>query len=342
LNVERARFDRMLSSQEVGTLITALGAGIGEEFSIEKLRYHKIIIMTDADVDGAHIRTLLLTFFYRQMPQIVDQGYLYIAQPPLYKVKRGSSEVYLKDAAAFERFIVEAALDSAVLRSESGVSYAGAELAEITQHANQFTRLCDSLSRLVDKQAIQAAALAGLCGAKPVAQDASLVATILNRSVDTRSQWSSRFVGSSRAIECVRRVRGVAETIVIPEMALISPEAEHLAGLSQSLSSVFASPLRFESKKETVQVASPLHYIEAVFEAGKKGASVSRFKGLGEMNAEQLWETTLDPDARTLLQVNVKQAEEADEVFSTLMGDVVEPRRDFIVSNALNVVNLDA
>jgi DNA gyrase subunit B len=346
LNVERARFDRMLSSQEVGTLVTALGTGIGEEFNIEKLRYHKIVIMTDADVDGAHIRTLLLTFFYRQMPEVIAGGYLYIAQPPLYKIKRGSSEVYLKDDAEFEKFTIENSVEDALFTAESGEQRTGEDFKQLVEKSYQFNNLTSSLSRLAPAAALQAAALAGaldsalLDNLPRLEEKAIETANILNADLITKLHWKGEREDS--AIVLTRTVRGVLETMKIPETAIRAPEAARLNNITGDLAESFSGTATLLRKGDTFTVESPLELVEAVGTIGKKGAAVSRFKGLGEMNAEQLWETTLDPDARTLLQVRVNSPEEADEVFTTLMGDVVEPRRDFIVNNALNVANLDA
>ena len=346
LNVERARFDKMLSSQEVGTLITALGTGIGEEFDIEKLRYHKIVIMTDADVDGAHIRTLLLTFFFRQMPELIERGHLYIAQPPLYKVKRGNSEVYLKDNAAFEHYIIDNALEGATLVTADGEQRTGQDLRALVDQIAHFNSRVGSLSRLAPAEAVQAAALAGALD-----PDAVEDAGVLQRKADMTADWMNTSVvqrlhwqGSVRdnTVVLTRVVRGVTETIVISEAVMRSPEAVKLAEYAKDIAQVFNGKVTLQCKDEYHTIATPLVLLKKVMEVGRKGSAISRFKGLGEMNAEQLWETTLDPDARTLLQVRINEADEADEVFTTLMGDVVEPRREFIQDNALNVVNLDA
>lgn len=348
LNVERARFDKMLSSAEIGTLVTALGTGIGEDFDIEKSRYHKIVIMTDADVDGAHIRTLLLTFFYRQMPQLIEQGYLYIAQPPLYKVKRGSSEVYLKDNSAFEKYILKTALEGSILTLQSGEKRTGNDLDALAQDVRRFMMRVGDLARLAPAELIQAAALVGVFspdaskdGAE-LQQKAEKVAAWLNATLAEREQWQGRVGDTGTNIILSRIVRGVEEKLTLNESMIRSPEAAQLATLAQELSPLFDGQLTLERKGEEQHVSSPMELLNALMEAGKKGATISRFKGLGEMNAEQLWETTLDPDSRTLLQVKVEHAENAEEVFSTLMGDVVEPRREFIQKNALNVTNLDA
>ncbi len=351
LNVERARFDKMLSSQEVGTLITAMGTGIGDDFDLNKLRYHKIIIMTDADVDGAHIRTLLLTFFFRHMPELIERGHLYIAQPPLYKVKRGTSEVYLKDEVAFEAYLTRQAQENAVLELENGERRTGEDLADFVAKIQRFCRTLDNLARLAPSEALEAAALAGVLDTQALDSAASLservhaVATYLNRTLTERDHWRAAMRGSDIVLE--RMVRGVTEHIVIPESAVRSPEAMKLHTLAQEIKDAFQGKLALiltdkSGKEERRNVVTPLECHKLIAELGRKGATISRFKGLGEMNAEQLWDTTLDPDARTLLQVKVQEAEQADQIFTMMMGDVVEPRREFIQSNALNVTNLDA
>jgi DNA gyrase subunit B len=347
LNVERARFDKILSSAEVGTLITAIGAGIGtEDFDIQKVRYHKIIIMTDADVDGAHIRTLILTFFYRQMPQIIERGYLYIAQPPLYKVKKGTSEVYLKDDASFEAFITSSALEGTVLSTPGG-QRAGADLDALVEDARKFCRKLEQLSRRVPAKLMQAAALAGALDGKTgdLAKKAKLVAEQLNTLESANASWKG--TAEQNGIVLSRTVRGVEEKVAIDNAVLGHADAAELGALGKVLAETFEGTATLEKKSGAdkkgleASVHSPTSLLEAVEQFGRKGCTVSRFKGLGEMNAEQLWDTTLNPESRTLLQVNVEHAEKADEVFSTLMGDVVEPRRDFIVENALKAV-LDA
>ncbi len=347
LNVERARFDRMLSSQEVGTLVTALGTGIGEDFDIEKLRYHKIIIMTDADVDGAHIRTLLLTFFFRQMPQIIENGNLYIAQPPLYKVKKGSSEVYLKDSSEYEKFLIRTAVEDAVFTSASGEQRSGEDFKQLIEQCSSFNSLITSLSRMAPIEAVQATALAGafdksvLENAEMFKQKARAIADNLNANLVSKLHWNASTEGAGRVI-LSRTVRGVSEVMKLTDSLFNSPEASQLNSIAKNIADAFSTTATLSRKGESFAINSPLELAEIVAIVSKKGASISRFKGLGEMNAEQLWETTLDPDARSLLQVKVNEPDDADEVFSTLMGDVVEPRRDFIQKNALNVVNLDA
>ncbi len=341
LNVERARFDKMLSSQEIGTLITAIGAGIGEEFDIEKTRYHKIIIMTDADVDGSHIRTLLLTFFYRQMPEIIEKSYLYIAQPPLYKVKRGASEVYLKDDAAFEEYVIAHALEEAVLVSGQKTQYGGEDLRRIVTAVRGFARQVHGWARRVPAPVLQAAALAAAFGEIVSEKAAVSIAARLNQGELDRFHWKGLLKGQD-GIALTRTVRGVFEQVILDAAILKSSEFSKLNKMVKEMGEVFDAPLTLKRKEESFAVYTPLQLLERIMELGKKGATISRFKGLGEMNAEQLWETTLDPESRTLLQVKVEHAEEAEEVFSTLMGEIVEPRRDFIVENALNVTNLDA
>jgi len=355
LNVERARFDKMLGSQEIGTLITALGAGIGDEFNIEKVRYHKIVIMTDADVDGAHIRTLLLTFFYRQMPQLIEKGYLYIAQPPLYKIKRGNSEVYIKDDAEYYTHMVGSAIESAILTMSNGDQIAGNDLIGLIDKTKQFNNLLIGLSRLAPIEILQAAALVGALdsenlGNKEKLQEAGQrIVGMLNENLVQKISWNAEAeVISSESgdvkskITLTRVVRGVSKKIALDDSALNSAEAPKLNQIAKEVSEIFASDAILERKGEKIAIDSPIALYASIMDLGKKGSTISRFKGLGEMNADQLWDTTLDPDARTLLQVTIGHAEEAEEVFSTLMGDVVEPRRDFIQQNALNVVNLDA
>lgn len=340
LNVEKARFDKMLGSQEVGTLITALGTGIGEEFNVEKLRYHKIIIMTDADVDGSHIRTLLLTFFFRQMPQIIERGHLYIAQPPLYRVKKGSSEVYLKDDEAMNEFLLSNISEGAVLKLSAGGSIAGADLVDRVKKIVRFNSIINSLKRHSDPIVVEAVALSGALSKSKPEDISKATLTYLNRNLDEKRKWSAEAEASG--IGFVRTIKGVKERLLLPLTVITSPECKKLAEIAKDLQDIIAGENELNYKDEKVIVAGALELYSKVLELGKKGCTISRFKGLGEMNAEQLWETTLDPQARTLLQVKVEQAEQADQIFSTLMGDVVEPRRDFIQKNALNVSNLDA
>ena len=350
LNVERARFDKMLGSQEIGTLITALGTGIGrEDFNIDKARYHKIIIMTDADVDGSHIRTLLLTFFYRQMREIIDKGYLYIAQPPLYKVKRGSSEIYMKNEQALQDYLLDSALEEATLIQASGERRIGADLRALVTSLVRFNHVLTALSRRLPLALVQAAALTGtlseevLSNPAVLAEKGNAIAERLNSIINQAGEkpWNVQVDELGRLVFS-REIRGVMEKNAIDKSFISLPEAVELHRISKEFAGVFDKPVIFSRKGNETTLATPVELLAYLFEIGKKGLSLQRFKGLGEMNAEQLWETTLDPDSRTLLQVKVHHADEAEEVFSTLMGGVVEPRRDFIQENALKVVNLDA
>ena len=352
LNVERARFDRMLSSKEVGTLIQAMGTGIGrDDFNIEKLRYHKIIIMTDADVDGAHIRTLLLTFFYRQMPEIVEGGYLYIAQPPLYKVGKGKSEVYLKDDSALEVYLIEAGLSGMLLQT-SGGARSGGDLLTLVSHAQRMRSLMAYVPRRYDSAIVEAMALTG--GLDPQHGSSEREAAVEAAAVwmdkaDEEGSWTGA-VSEEGGYLFERVWRGVTDRHIIEAKFLESAEVRKLHRLASEESETYVNPSRFAkgagedddgAGKEGILITRPSELLDTILAAGRKGLSLQRYKGLGEMNAEQLWETTLDPEVRSLLQVRVEQADLTDEIFTKLMGDVVEPRREFIVDNALNVANLD-
>ena len=349
LNVERARFDKVLSSAELGTLITALGAGIGaEDFNIEKARYHKIIIMTDADVDGSHIRTLLLTFFYRQMPEIIERGYLYIAQPPLYRAKKGESEQYLKDDPEMEEYLIRAGLRDAVLTISDGAQIAGEDLYDRVKQAQRAKRLLEPMSdKLTNAEVAEQAAVLGAFNQILLdsQEQSQLVADALARRLDGLALpadrgWGAEIIDGG-GIAFVRTRRGVTERQVIDGALLRSSEARRLDELAPELQTLYARPAMLNAKDFEKRITGPVEMFDAVLALGRKGVSVQRYKGLGEMNPEQLWETTLDPEVRTLLQVSIDHADSAEEVFSTLMGDVVEPRRDFIQDNALKVVNLD-
>ena len=346
LNVERARFDRMLASQEVGTLITALGTGIGrDEFDIKKLRYHKIVIMTDADVDGAHIRTLLLTFFFRQMPQVIEGGYLYIAQPPLYKVARGKSEVYLKDQAALEDYLIDMGVDGAVLRLGDGQEIAGADLARVIEGARQFRRVLDAFPTHYPRGILEQAALAGAFDPGQADADLQAVADTVARrlnlvALEYEKGWAGR-ITQDHGIRLSRILRGVEELRTLDGAVLRSGESRRLSAASATTRDVYRDPARLVRKDRETMVFGPIDLLKSILAEGEKGLSLQRYKGLGEMNPEQLWETTLDPEARTLLQVKVDDLAEADDIFTKLMGDVVEPRREFIQQNALNVEHLD-
>ncbi|MBW0007897.1 MAG: DNA gyrase subunit B, partial [Sphingomonas sp.] len=372
LNVERARFDRMLGSKEIGTLIQALGTSIGrEEFNLEKLRYHKIVIMTDADVDGAHIRTLLLTFFYRQMPELIEHGHLFIAQPPLYKVSRGRSEVYLKDDAALDDYLEEAGLEGLVLDTAEG-QRSGKDLKTLIDHARRMRTLMRYAPRKYDPALIEALAINGALrtniDADGKAKAVANVAEWLGAG-DPEASWSGE-VAAEGGYLLKRLWRGVTDAYIIEPSFLVSAEARKLDALAKEQAASYAKPSTLRTLKKGAQVEAeptvgegegeeaaeqpeadtkgkptsvtrPSELLDAVLAAGRKGLSIQRYKGLGEMNAEQLWETTLDPANRSLLRVEVAQADVADEIFTRLMGDVVEPRREFIQDNALSVANLD-
>ncbi|MEJ6781745.1 DNA topoisomerase (ATP-hydrolyzing) subunit B [Aminobacter sp. Piv2-1] len=352
LNVERARFDRMLSSDMIGTLITALGTSIGkDEFSADKLRYHKIIIMTDADVDGAHIRTLLLTFFFRQMPELIERGHLYIAQPPLYKVTRGKSSQYLKDEGALEEYLVDVGLDEASLTLANGEVRVGQDLRAAVTDALGVRTLMDGLHTRYSRAVVEQAAIAGalnpdIFGDLGRAKDmAEAIAKRLDLiSEDIERGWSGEVSTSNEGpggYVFKRTLRGVTEHVQL-DMALInSADARALDRFAARLGEVYSQPPVLRRKENSESIAGPLALLDAVFASGRKGLTMQRYKGLGEMNAEQLWETTLDPNVRSLLKVQVTDATDADSLFARLMGDEVEPRRDFIQENALSVANLD-
>ena len=340
LNVERARFDRMLSSQEIGTLITALGTGIGrDDFDLSKLRYHKIIIMTDADVDGAHIRTLLLTFFYRQMPELLENGHLYIAQPPLYKVTRNRSEQYLKDEAALENYLLDSGLDDAVLVAGDGEERARDDLRDIVNKAREFRAVLQKLHARYNPSIVEQAALCGLLS--PDGGDPQKLAERLDMISDETDRGWTAEISDLGDILVHRDLRGVAERHTLSADLLNSLNARRLDTLAAELRDIFEKPAELRRKDDSQAIYGPTDLLEAVFAAGKKGVAMQRYKGLGEMGADQLWETTLDKETRTLLQVKLGEVDEADDIFSRLMGDVVEPRREFIQDNALNVANLD-
>ncbi|PVM86891.1 DNA topoisomerase (ATP-hydrolyzing) subunit B [Caulobacter radicis] len=333
LNVERARFDKMLSSDQIGTLITALGAGIGrDDFNPDKVRYHKIVLMTDADVDGAHIRTLLLTFFYRQMPQLIERGYIYIAQPPLYKASKGKSSRYLKDDTEMDAFLVDEGVDGAELDLGSGERLIGQDLLALVQLARSAKANIDRLAARAPASAIEQAALGGLLGETPNADAAAARLNLYNEEGD--GPWSGERGDTGFVFSRVRR--GVSERIVLDDVLLHAADARRLAERAVKLAEVFEKPAVFRRKDKSTTIRGPLDLVQAVLDAGRKGLTIQRYKGLGEMNPDQLWETTLDVDARTLLQVKVNHADDADDMFSRLMGDLVEPRREFIQENALD------
>ena len=346
LNVERARFDRMLSSQEIGNMVMALGTGIGrDEFDISKLRYHKIVIMTDADVDGAHIRTLLLTFFYRQMPELIEGGYLYIAQPPLYKVSRGKSEVYLKDEAEMQDYLIQQGIDGAMLRQGNGEEIIGQDLVRVVEEARQLRRVLQAFPTHYPRHILEQAAIAGAFVPGAVEADlqgvADKVAARLNLiALEYERGWTGR-ITQDQGVRLARILRGVEEVRTLDGPMLRSGEARKTGSFTQSLQDVYDQPAALHRKDRSQMIMGPMDLLDAILQEGEKGLSLQRYKGLGEMNPNQLWETTLDPDARTLLQVRVEDMAEADDLFTKLMGDVVEPRRAFIQKNALSVENLD-
>lgn len=349
LNVERARFDKMLNSAEIGTIITALGTGIGrDDFNPDKCRYHKIILMADADVDGSHIRTLLLTFFYRQMPELIERGYIYIAQPPLFKVKKGSSILYLKNEHEMEDYLIRGGCDDAALIRISGEQIIGQDLIDLVERNRKASGLLSNLSKNIPEKIVEQMAIFGLFDEKvyndiPLlkAELDKLVKRLDNLEAEYDRGWQADVLGNG-SISIHRTLRSVKEEYVIDNTILESQEAKTLNEMRDLLHENFAESSRFISKNGgEIQITGPVTFVDAVVTAGKKGISIQRYKGLGEMNPEQLWETTLDPEARSLLQVKIDHMDEADEVFSTLMGDVVEPRKEFIQDNALNVVNLD-
>ncbi|WP_321395453.1 DNA topoisomerase (ATP-hydrolyzing) subunit B [Emcibacter sp.] len=349
LNVERARFDRMLASAEIGTLITALGTGIGrDDFNIEKLRYHKIIIMTDADVDGAHIRTLLLTFFYRQMPELLEKGYLYIAQPPLYKVSRGKSEVYLKDDPALEEYLINQSLEDMTLVLGNGEQIAGNDLVDLVSNVRQTCRALGRVPLKYNRELVEELALVG--GLNPEilfegkgAEDAiSNVVDRMNvKASEGEDNWQGRVDPEEGGVIFTNEIRGIKDVYRIDRAFIESVEARRLDETTRDRREVFATPSIITRKEDRHTVSLPSDLLNVILSYGRKGLSIQRYKGLGEMNPNQLWETTLDPEARTLLQVKVDHGDTADEIFTKLMGDVVEPRREFIQDNALNVANLD-
>ena len=342
LNVERVKFDKMLTSEQIGTLITALGTGIGrEEFNIEKARYHKIIIMTDADVDGSHIRTLLLTFFFRQMPELIERGYIYIAQAPLYKVTRNRSEQYLKDERALEDYLINTGLDDCLLRLSTGETRGGNDLRVLVEQSRNIRNVLAGMHTRYNRNVVEQAAIAGVLG-EHIFKDpekATEAAKYIARRLDVLAEETERgWQGDFREGEGFffeRMVRGVKEVAFIDQALLGSAEARRLDEYAATLQEVYQRPGTLRRKDEEQTIYGPVGLFESVMTAGRKGLALQRYKGLGEMNPEQLWGTTLDVNARSLLQVRVKEIDEADDIFAKLMGEVVEPRRDFIQENAL-------
>jgi DNA gyrase subunit B len=345
LNVERARFDKMLSSQEIGTLITALGTSIGrEEFNADKARYHKIIIMTDADVDGSHIRTLLLTFFFRQMPELIERGYIYIAQPPLYKAAKGKTEVYLKDERAYEDYLIDGGLEGSVLRAAIG-DRAGPDLRGLIDEARLVRSVLQGLHSRYDRTAVEQAAVVGALrsdvpdSAEGAAMAAKIAARLDMLADEFEKGWSGDVRDGGYILK--RTVRGVTQVAILDAQLLASADARKLNERAESMNDAYSKPAIFNRRNKDTVIYGPTSLFNAVKLSGSDGVRLQRYKGLGEMNPEQLWETTLDRNARSLLQVKIKEMDEADDIFVKLMGDVVEPRRAFIQENALNVANLD-
>jgi DNA gyrase subunit B len=337
LNVERSRFDKMLGNEQVGTLITALGCGIGrDDFDLAKLRYHRIVIMTDADVDGAHIRTLLLTFFYRQMPQLIDGGYLYIAQPPLYKASKGKSGRYLKNDSEFEAFLIDEGAAGAVFEGDGSLQYGAEDLKRLAREAMGVETLIKRLHQRAPDDVLEHATIAGALSPNAGQAEAEAAAARLNLIAEEgEATWSGRF-DPDHALVLERIVRGVTERTVLDKLLLASTDARRLADRTAALRETYDKPGLLKRGSDSAPVYGPLSLLSGILAAGRKGISIQRYKGLGEMNADQLWETTLDPEARTLLQVKVEHGDDADDLFTKLMGDVVDPRREFIQENALD------
>ncbi|MBM0206594.1 DNA topoisomerase (ATP-hydrolyzing) subunit B [Micromonospora sp. STR1s_5] len=351
LNVERVQFERMLGSEQIGTLITALGAGIGRgdgpnAFNPEKLRYHRIIIMTDADVDGSHIRTLLLTFFFRQMPELIERGHLYIAQPPLYKASRGKSHLYLKDERALEDYLIDGGIEGAVLRLDNGHEFAGAQLRGLIEESRGVRQVISSLHSRYDRAVVEQATIAGALRPE-IADDpergpaaAAALAARLDLTADELERgWTGEVADGGYILS--RTVRGVKQALHLDHSLVASQEARKLSERATSMGEVYGRPATLLRKGDETLIFGPLSLFDAVMALGRKGITLQRYKGLGEMTAQQLWETTLDRDVRSLLQVKVREADDAGDLFTKLMGDVVEPRREFIQDNALSVANLD-
>ncbi len=349
LNVERARFDKMLNSAEIGTIITALGTGIGrDDFNADKCRYHKIVIMTDADVDGSHIRTLLLTFFYRQMPELIERGYVYIAQPPLYKAKRGNSILYLKDDHEMEDYLIRGGCEDTVLQKKNGEQIGGSDLVALVENTRKVRSLIATLGKKAPEKIIEQMAILGMfdknlfANKEEFKQSLNKLAVALDsHEAEYDKGWQAE-LREDGSFAVFRTLRGVKEEHIIGNSVMDSPEAVVLNEMRSMLLENFAEASVLVSKNGVeTRIPGPVAFVDAVMASGKKGITIQRYKGLGEMNPEQLWETTLDPEARSLLQVKMEHLDEADETFATLMGDVVEPRKEFIQDNALNVVNLD-
>ncbi|AGJ01766.1 DNA gyrase subunit B [Rickettsia prowazekii str. NMRC Madrid E] len=345
LNVERARFDKMLGSDQIGTLITALGISVEREFSLEKLRYHKVIIMTDADVDGSHIRALLLTFFYRHMPELINKGYLYIAQPPLYKVKSGASELYLKNEKALQNYLIKSTINDTYLILDGQEQLVGENLEDLINKVVKFNNLLDHVSKKFNRSITEILAINDLFNKKIFEPESSArlqkALDILNNLEESPDKTNLQVLKHENKIEFFHFSRGLKETKILLKEQLELFEFVEISQFALSIFDIFSKRLKLIVKSKAFDILTPSQLLNTIIECGKKGITIQRFKGLGEMNSDQLWETTLDPTKRTLLQVRVAEVDEAEGIFSTLMGDVVEPRRLFIQANALNVMNLD-
>jgi DNA gyrase subunit B len=345
LNVERSRFDKMLGSEQIGTLITALGAGIGQDLNIEKVRYHKIVIMTDADVDGSHIRTLLLTFFYRHMQPLIEKGYLYIAQPPLYKIKRGSSEIYLKNEQSLQDHLIKSVMNDCSITVKNGEEVAKDKIQQILEQVTKFSNTLSSVAKRFDAEIAECLAINNLLHPETLnrSKEAEILAALsplnLGEFEPDKTDWEVTI--NDNSIDFFRFVRGVKITKTLFIEQVESPEFVALNKIGQFLEEFFIGGCTINIKSQEHKISRPTILLNLIIESGKKGLAIQRFKGLGEMNADQLWETTLDHEKRTLLQVKVGDVDDAEEIISTLMGGVVAPRRDFINANALNVANLD-
>ena len=349
LNIERIRFDRMLNSDKIGALITALGTGIGEDFDIEKIRYHKIIIMTDADVDGSHIRTLYLTFFYRHMKQLIDKGYLYVAQPPLYKIRKGTKDIYVKDDVELYNHVFTGVANETKVILNDGQAISGQDLKSLLDMTTEYRNAVVNMNKRLSSKVLEMCALEGLCGEEIFTNNEhkkasdNVIARLQAQEEDSFNvSWSHTTQADSNKIEFIRVIRGIKEISVLDPNVLQQPDFKRLNSLSKKIASYFVAPLKVKYKDEDeIMIATPVKLYDAAFDLGKKGITLQRFKGLGEMNADQLWDTTLDPAKRTLLQIKIEDIDNAEEMVSTLMGGVVEPRRDFIQAHADSVKNID-
>ena len=348
LNTEKSRFDKVISSDKMGMIISALGTGIGkEDFNIEKLRYHKIVIMADADVDGSHIRTLYMTFFYRHMPEIITGGYLYIAQPPLYKIKKGNSETYIKNETLYTEYLINNACNDAIFKNNQGLSKSGQDLVDYIKKTLLFNSLIKTISRTLPFDIVETLAILGALNKdiftspdtlKTIGEDATKLLTKFEKDIDTSWNYEITYNGD---LIIKKEYKGVITKFVIQEELLAIPEIAEVNKIRQEILENFGESISFTKKEETYNAIRPSELAKIINEVGIKGITIQRFKGLGEMNPDQLWETTLNPENRTLLKVTIEDAALADETFATLMGNIVEPRRDFIQQNALNVANLD-